>query len=493
MRGLKKRPSSLVWLWGLMALVVALPLAVVAQVELRLNETAVTDGDEIVVPIEIAGAQTDQVLSYFFRLEYDAQILRAVGVEADGTLSENMALSANRRTPGVVVVAAGGGQGLPGPGTLVKLRFEALVPGVSPLQWGEITFNEGLPEGRGRDADIVVIPIDPDAVGPFGEVEVGLPTQSGRVGDEVLVPVRIEGGDAIQVLSYFFRLSYDPFVLQVLGVETAGTLSESMLVIPKNTRPGELEVAATQAAELDGDGVLLNIRFLYVGRGTSPMVWDSFVFNEGDPVARTTAADLNAVLGSVTGIEVRLPQLNGTAGQTELVDIEVGSLAGQGVFSYLLRLGVDPRLVQVRGVSQEGTLSAQMAVDFSADASGLVRVAASGVQALAGSGSLVRLEVKYLAGGQSPLRWGNVLFNEGAPQPNAFDGTAQIAGRPPSEHVGDFDGDGVVGFQDLFLFADQFGSDISSQDWDPVYDVAESGLIDLDDLSVFSAEFGFGL
>jgi hypothetical protein len=50
----------------------------------------------------------------------------------------------------------------------------------------------------------------------------------------------------------------------------------------------------------------------------------------------------------------------------------------------------------------------------------------------------------------------------------------------------DFDGDGAVGFQDFFLFADGFGGD------DPLFDLDDSGRVDFIDFFIFADYFGAG-
>ena len=56
--------------------------------------------------------------------------------------------------------------------------------------------------------------------------------------------------------------------------------------------------------------------------------------------------------------------------------------------------------------------------------------------------------------------------------------------------LGEFDGDGKVGFDDYFLFVDQFGTDESSQNWDASIDLVPNGKIDFRDFFRFVDDFG---
>ncbi|MBT6143957.1 MAG: EF-hand domain-containing protein, partial [Gemmatimonadetes bacterium] len=60
----------------------------------------------------------------------------------------------------------------------------------------------------------------------------------------------------------------------------------------------------------------------------------------------------------------------------------------------------------------------------------------------------------------------------------------------PAESASDFDGDGVVGFNDLFLFSDQFGIPQSSPDWDARYDLDGDGEVGYEDFFRFADDFG---
>ena len=57
---------------------------------------------------------------------------------------------------------------------------------------------------------------------------------------------------------------------------------------------------------------------------------------------------------------------------------------------------------------------------------------------------------------------------------------------PGASMVGDFDGNGAVGFLDFFMFADAFGD----PDADPIYDLDGSGSVDFQDFFIFADAFG---
>jgi len=65
-------------------------------------------------------------------------------------------------------------------------------------------------------------------------------------------------------------------------------------------------------------------------------------------------------------------------------------------------------------------------------------------------------------------------------------GVAEVALLLP----GDFDSSGDVGFDDFFLFADQFGTTTDSPTWSAIYDLDLSGDVGFDDFFIFADNFG---
>lgn len=60
----------------------------------------------------------------------------------------------------------------------------------------------------------------------------------------------------------------------------------------------------------------------------------------------------------------------------------------------------------------------------------------------------------------------------------------------PVNKAGDFDGSGLVDFDDLFRFAEHFGRTDAEADWDPAYDLQPNGVVDFDDFALFAEYFG---
>ena len=154
------------------------------------------------------------------------------------------------------------------------------------------------------------------------------------VDKEIVVPINVEGIADKGVISYEFDLRYDPLVIQPqeTAVETSGTVSRGLIAAAKADEPGLLRVAVYGAMPMDGDGLLLNLRFTAVGKpgSVSPLTWERIMFNEGDSLTLTengqvelsaAAPDQAEINGRVltpfgSGVPNARVTLTDTAGQT---------------------------------------------------------------------------------------------------------------------------------------------------------------------------------
>jgi hypothetical protein len=125
------------------------------------------------------------------------------------------------------------------------------------------------------------------AVGAERSVSVMLPDILARTGDEMVIPVRVSGASSKNIISFEFDLQYDPAVLQPVTepVDVTATASRGLSVAANPAEPGLLKVALYGAEPIDGNALLLNLRFRTIGKvgAASPLTWQRIMFNEGDP------------------------------------------------------------------------------------------------------------------------------------------------------------------------------------------------------------------
>lgn len=127
--------------------------------------------------------------------------------------------------------------------------------------------------------------------GPQRQASVSAANIAAQSGKNILVPITVRGAADKGIIAYEFDLKYDPSVIQPQAdpVDIAQTISQGLFVTANATEPGILRVTVYGATPLAGSGVLLNLRFSTVGApgAVSPLAWERFMFNEGDPKSST--------------------------------------------------------------------------------------------------------------------------------------------------------------------------------------------------------------
>ena len=124
-------------------------------------------------------------------------------------------------------------------------------------------------------------------VGPERSSAVTVPRMVTPADNEVTIPVSVAGAAGKGIISYEFDVNYDASVIQPQAnpVDIAGTVSRGLSVVTNAETAGLLRVVVYGPTAIDASGVLLNLRFTAVGApgSVSPITFDRFVFNEGDP------------------------------------------------------------------------------------------------------------------------------------------------------------------------------------------------------------------
>lgn len=118
-------------------------------------------------------------------------------------------------------------------------------------------------------------------------VSIAIPsTITGTPGIPITAPILV--GENIvgrEVISFQFTLTYDPAVLQYVGIAKENTLSAAWEVIGNSAALGIVHVVGYGTPALSGAGVLVKLRFtVTVGAAAdSALALSDFIFNEGEP------------------------------------------------------------------------------------------------------------------------------------------------------------------------------------------------------------------
>jgi hypothetical protein len=127
------------------------------------------------------------------------------------------------------------------------------------------------------------------ATAPLVNVSVSLPTMVSGGAGTVMVPVIVGNTTGQGIIAYDFTFTFDTSVIQLQNpaFSTTGTLSNGWTITPNVGTPGQIRIVAFNTVALSGQGTLIFLKFNVVGGpgATTPLTWQNFVFNEGDPAA----------------------------------------------------------------------------------------------------------------------------------------------------------------------------------------------------------------
>jgi len=398
-------------------------------IQVSLPDASGKIGESVMIPVTTEDLTGQNVTSFGFSVVYDADVVDITGVDDNGTLSEGMSFSVNPDVADTIRISAASATAIQGSGTLVNLTADYVGTGTSDIELINFQFNEGTPADTTLNGSVTVNPL-----------EASLPDISGAIGLSESVDVTIDDVSGLNVTAFSFTISYNSDVIEITGVDQAGTLSEGMTVDDNPDVSGEISVSGASATPISGSGALISLNVNYVGVGTTNLTWSAFELNEGDPPATTLDGS-----ATVSGVPVTLPEMAGGVNRSGMIPVTVGDVSGLNVTAYEFTVTYDEDVLDITGTEIEGTLSEGMTVDANPNVAGQITVGAASAEALSGSGVLIYLNADFLSLGSSALTFDNFTFNEGDPAEATQNGMVEVQNPPTAfQTVNPADGDTVM-------------------------------------------------
>lgn len=172
---------------------------------------------------------------------------------------------------------------------------------------------------------------------PNVTINVTAPAVNKMVGSSFAVPVTVSDATGAGIISWQFDLLYNPAIItpQVSPIDTAGTLGSGFAVTVNALTPGLLKVVLFGSTPISGSGTLFNFKFTAVGSNgqTSPLTWQNFMFNEGNPSNVAANGSVRLIAGpTAAGVSIdgRVIDTSGRPVRNALVTL-AGDLSFQRV------------------------------------------------------------------------------------------------------------------------------------------------------------------
>ncbi|MFZ5519420.1 MAG: FlgD immunoglobulin-like domain containing protein [Candidatus Zhuqueibacterota bacterium] len=244
--------------------------------------------------VTLAVSQVADLHQFISTISFDPTIIRVDSVRP-GDFLTNSGLSAITWTPPVLDNTSGlisGIQatradtfGVHGSGSLARLYFRSLMPGVSSLQF--VTTESAL-----RDPEANAIPVASFAgtdMNIYREpvAELALPDTFAAQNRYIDLPITITGVGDVDIISALIEVGFDTACMKGVSVVSQNTLTEGWQTPVVNLRSESMYFALAGASPLAGDGILVYLRF-YTNPGAEEndqceLRFIDVLLNEGDP------------------------------------------------------------------------------------------------------------------------------------------------------------------------------------------------------------------
>ena len=141
----------------------------------------------------------------------------------------------------------------------------------------------------------------------FAQVQVTLP--SSYYGDqEVALPVSVGDVTGQEIFAFLSTISFDPDVFEITGLDAVEDLAEDFALVINTLTPGVVTITGAHTVALEGEGTLFRLLGQFKSPGTTDITFDSFTFNEGNPVAATQNGQISNTVFISNEDESRLPE-----------------------------------------------------------------------------------------------------------------------------------------------------------------------------------------
>ncbi|MDF1549461.1 MAG: cohesin domain-containing protein [Bacteroidales bacterium] len=212
------------------------------------------------------------------------------------------------------------------------------------------------------------------------------------------------------IISYQFTIKYDATSVKYNGYDSIGTVAENCMFVINDNVAGELSLAFAllPPAHVTGSGSLINLKFVGLVVGTSPIEISDFIYN--------TTAITNTTNGSATIVykkEVTIPDITSKVDSSFEISLNIAELlAIDKISAYQLNINYDPSIIEYTGYSLVGTIPENNGIFAINPATpGLLRIACAGVVPFVGEGSILKLQFNSISCGSTSLEMSDFLFN----------------------------------------------------------------------------------
>ncbi len=402
-----------------------------AELVISLPDTSGPALYPISIPVLIGNAKGLNVISSELAIQFDSQVLQAIGINTVNTMVENWDSTSVRILNDTIFVVLQGTAALQESGVLVYLSFDAIGSEgqQSPLHFIQAKFNTWNPLAKMRDGKVSLLPTP--------EVLVAIPDSFGVTKTEVSIPIRLGDVAGLNITRCAIVLQYSRYVLDAIALDTTETLAAGWTNISFTDFGGRLTIELSGATPLDGSGPLVWIKFRVTGTAglITNIAFKDMVFNQGVPLSKTIDGHFTVTSPLLIDVMVSIDDTTVQSLSALHLPVLISSINDYVLLNYNLDLKFDQTVLEFKGVDTTATVASNWGVPLVNYYFGRLSMIAGGDVPIDKDGALIYLDFNVIGADSSKttVQFSKMSFNSGVYIGHTADGTVKVLGVVPVE------------------------------------------------------------
>ena len=264
-----------------------------------------------------------------------------------------------------------------------------------------------------------------------------IPDTSAASSSLLKLPIRTTNVTGLGILSMSIIISFDQNVLDALGANSLGTISQAWGNPTTADSIGQIKLAMTGITPLAGEGILTYLFFEVTGAkdDMTTIHFKTVYINDGAIIADTVSGKFTALEAEAEPhIRLAIPDSSGDAGSIINLPIKVSNLTGFNIDSLSMTLTFNKYVLQAMDIITTGTLTDNWK-DTIDVMPGKISLFLKGTPALTDSGTLclLQFQLKGRPGMATRIHFQSIRFYNDTIKIASKDGRIAISGGIGSE------------------------------------------------------------
>ena len=265
-----------------------------------------------------------------------------------------------------------------------------------------------------------------------------IPDTSAASNSLLKLPIRTTDVTGLGIMSLSLTITFDPDVLDALGANSKGTISQFWGNPTTSDSTGQIKLAMIGIIPLAGEGILTNLFFDVIGAKSDTTIIriDYVNINDGTIIADTISGKFTALEAEPSPhVILAIPDSSGDTGSTIDLPIMTSDLSYFNIDSLRIMLTFNKYVLEAQDIVTTGTLTENWKDTIETLMPGKISFFLKGTPALVDSGTLcfVKLHLKGSPGMATPIHFQSNRFYNDTLKIATRDGKLAISGGTSSD------------------------------------------------------------